>query len=103
MDAAGLLELLQASWPHLTYLILADNNFDVVATTALSQSSHCSTLNTLELDGNHPGEEGVAALILGQWDTLTTLCVEHCGISTHHGMQQLLVLLRHFPELRVLH
>lgn len=81
LDAAGLAVLVQAGWPHLTHLFLANNSLDLVAVTALSMSSWSSQLQFLYLDSNAFGEEGLRALCLGFWLALFICSLEHCSIK----------------------
>lgn len=97
VTAAGLCELVPASWPSLTSLEIARNNLDPVALTALSQSSWCRQLQKLFLSGNALGEEGVKALCVGQWEALKTLDLMQCGIQSHAAVTCLAQL--HSPRL----
>ena len=97
LSGGGLQGLLQAAWPRLATLDLANNNLDPLAVTALSNSSRCRKLEQLCLRGNPLGEAGVRALALGQWEALRVCDLQHCSTTSHAAVTCL--AQAHFPEL----
>lgn len=101
LSAAALPDLSQASWPNLCILWLAKNNLDSLAVAALSKSLWYRTLETLTLDGNALGEEGVRALGFRQWDALYACNLSNCGVKSHAAVTCL--AQAHFPKLSLLY
>ena len=95
--AAGLPALLQASWPSLSGLHLANNNLDLLAMSALSKSFWCEKLEDLNLSGNALGGAGIRALRLGRWDNLSRCNLEHCIIGSREAVSCLAQV--HIPKL----
>lgn len=99
LDAEGLGVLVQACWPRLTELCLANNSLDPVAVTALSTSSWSRRLQFLYLDGNAFGEEGLMALGLGFWLAFLICSLEHCSIEDYTAITSDCLIRVHFPVL----
>lgn len=68
--------------------------------TLLSTSSWCGQLESLKLEGNVLGEEGVRALGMGQWDNLRQCDVRQCKIGCYGAVRCLAQV--HFPVMRML-